>query len=134
MIHHIVLDHGVFWKMSHKFPRNIHICKEIQYFVYSFKGTLKAMQELSPHKDQRPLKKSFCILSLTFSFINYNEHLLKKFKWFRLYFFFFRILDSYRSKINTIQLISNFISTSSSTHVSIPNICVTTSITPLGLY
>jgi len=64
--------------MSNEFPRNVHIYKEIQYFVYSFKDTLKSMQELSPLKDQRPLKKSFCLLSLTFSIINYNKHLLKK--------------------------------------------------------
>ena len=46
-------------EMSHEFPRNVHICKEIRYFVYSFKGTLKSMQELLPLKNQRPLKKSF---------------------------------------------------------------------------
>ena len=67
-------------EMSHEFPRNVHICKKIQYFVYSFKGTLKSMQELFPLKDQRPLKKSFCILSLTFSIIIYNKHVLNKIK------------------------------------------------------
>ena len=77
MIYHIVLNHGVFWKMSHKFPRNIHICKEIQYFVYSFKVTLKSMQELSPLKDQRPQKK-FLHSVPYISVINYKKHLVKE--------------------------------------------------------